>query len=100
MTMTNGKQQTLCVYSVVERGGMVNDMLKIGLALPHHDGRGFDVMLEALPLDNRLVLRENADGEKPGDEQLSLTSQVEAFERAVIEQCLFEAGGKVSPVLE
>lgn len=31
--------------------------LEIGRVLAHKDGNGFDVLLEALPLDGRLVLR-------------------------------------------
>jgi DNA-binding NtrC family response regulator len=31
---------------------------------------------------------------------LSLAEQVEAFERALIERCLSETGGKISAVLE
>jgi len=35
-----------------------------------------------------------------GSERLSLADQVEAFERALIERCLSETGGKISAVLE
>jgi len=35
-----------------------------------------------------------------GRERLSLAQQVEAFERALIERCLAETGGKISAVLE
>jgi hypothetical protein len=35
--------------------------LNIGLAFPHQDGKGFNVMLQALPLNSKLVLREAAD---------------------------------------
>jgi two-component system C4-dicarboxylate transport response regulator DctD len=35
-----------------------------------------------------------------GSERLSLAEQVEAFERALIERCLTETGGKISTVLE
>ena len=35
-----------------------------------------------------------------GSERLSLAEQVEAFERALIERCLSETGGKISAVLE
>jgi two-component system, NtrC family, C4-dicarboxylate transport response regulator DctD len=37
---------------------------------------------------------------EPGDERLSLAQQVEAFERALIERCLAETGGRISAVLE
>jgi len=35
-----------------------------------------------------------------GSERLSLSEQVEAFERALIERCLSETGGKINAVLE
>ena len=35
-----------------------------------------------------------------GSERLSLAEQVEAFERALIERCLSETGGKINAVLE
>jgi len=37
---------------------------------------------------------------EPGGERLSLAQQVEAFERALIERCLAETGGRISAVLE
>lgn len=30
---------------------------KIGAAFPHHDGQGFNVVLDAQPVDGRLTLR-------------------------------------------
>ncbi len=38
--------------------------LEIGAAWVHKDGKGFDVALEALPVDGRLVLRLNEPKEK------------------------------------
>jgi hypothetical protein len=32
--------------------------LNIGLAFPHKDGKGFNVVLQALPLDSEIVCRE------------------------------------------
>jgi hypothetical protein len=97
----DGKQQPLCIYSLNLRGGNEGDWMKIGSAYPHDDGKGFDLKLEVLPLNARLVLREppetaseNVDGRR------SLAQQVDAFERAVIEQCLAETGGKISAVME
>lgn len=31
---------------------------KIGAAWPHKDGKGFDLSLNAIPLDGRIVMRE------------------------------------------
>jgi len=100
--MHKDKAQALYVYSVAldehERDG--TDWIKIGLAFPHMDGKGFDVTLEALPLYARLVLREPAAAERRDGELPSLARQVEAFERALIEQCLVETGGKISAVID
>jgi DNA-binding NtrC family response regulator len=91
-------KQALCAYSV-SREGDDDRWIKIGLAVPHSDGKGFDVLLQALPLNARLVLREQVEDEKQEAERLSLADRVEAFERALIEQCLVETGGKVSAVM-
>ena len=40
--------------------------LNIGVAFPHKDGKGWNLQLQALPLDNKLVIRE-ADDEAPGE---------------------------------
>ena len=47
------------VYTVEDRGeGKDPFWLKIGAAFTHKDGNGFNVQLQALPTDGRLVLRE------------------------------------------
>jgi hypothetical protein len=37
--------------------------LNIGLAFPHKDSNGFNVVLQALPLDGKIVCREITDEE-------------------------------------
>ncbi len=37
--------------------------LNIGLAFPHRDGNGFNIVLQASPLDGKLVCREVTDDE-------------------------------------
>lgn len=98
--MGNTSRDAYCVYSIISRKGEGDSWVKIGMATPHPDGRGFDIALEALPLNARLVLREPADSEKQDGKPLSLPQQVDAFERAVIESCLVETSGKVSATLE
>jgi Bacterial regulatory protein, Fis family len=98
------------VYSAIPRRDNGENWLNIGLAVPHRDGKGFDVMLEALPLNPKLVMRSEDHGQQPAyarelihreqSKPASLRQQVEAFERALIEQCLIEAGGKVSAVIK
>ncbi len=45
-------------YSVIRREGQDDYWLNIGLAFPHKDGRGFNIVLQALPLDGKIVCRE------------------------------------------
>jgi len=53
------------VYTVIKREGQDDYWLNIGLAFPHRDGKGFNVVLQALPLDGKIVCREitNEEGE-------------------------------------
>ena len=44
-------------YTIVEREKDVPFWLNIGVAFPHKDTKGFNVMLQALPLNGKLVLR-------------------------------------------
>lgn len=57
------------VYSVEDRGEKEDPFwLKIGAAFPHKDEKGFNIVLSAFPIDNRLVLRapsDNGDNEAP-----------------------------------
>ncbi len=45
------------VYSVVPRKNQEDFWLNIGVAFPNSDGEGFNILLQALPLDGKLVLR-------------------------------------------
>jgi DNA-binding NtrC family response regulator len=102
--MSNGAPQILCVYSVVASVEENGRWLEIGKASPHRDGRGFDVVLEALPIGPKLVVRAQAETEAPaentGNRQASYAQRVAAFERALIERSLSEAGGNISDVME
>ena len=60
------------VYSVIERPRQEDFWLNIGMAFPHEKGDGFNVVLQALPLQGNggLVLRAydpEAREEKRGD---------------------------------
>jgi hypothetical protein len=54
------------VYTVIRREGQDDYWLNIGLAFPHRDGNGFNIVLQALPLDGKIVCREITDDE-PGE---------------------------------
>jgi len=111
--MSDNYSQVYHVYSTTARQGKGEDWLSIGLALPHQDGNGFDVMLRALPLNSKLILRRafetqqweahelaKQDRHRKPDMPRSLKQQLEAFERSLIEQCLMETGGKIAAVME
>ncbi len=56
-------------YSVIKRSDDKEDYwLNIGAAFEHEDGEGMNVLLQALPIDGKLVLRrykEEVEEEKP-----------------------------------
>jgi DNA-binding NtrC family response regulator len=110
--MRDSSSPAFRVYSAIPRQANSADWLSIGLAVPHQDGKGFDVILQALPLSPKLVLRDcttdllqTLNLSDPGRHRdpgraLSFKQQVDAFERALIEQCLLETGGNISAVME
>jgi hypothetical protein len=50
-------------YSVIRREDQDDYWLNIGLVFPHKDGSGFNLILQAFPLDGKIVVREIADGD-------------------------------------
>src|SRR3977135_2727774 len=110
--MRDSRSPAFRVYSANPPQANSADWLSIGLAVPHQDGKGFDVILQALPLSPKLVLRDcttdllqTLNLSDPGRHRdpgraLSFKQQVDAFERALIEQCLLETGGNISAVME
>ena len=44
-------------YTVIKREGKDDYWLNIGVAFAHEDKDGFNVLLQAMPLDGKLVLR-------------------------------------------
>ena len=57
------QQPTHRAYSVIKREGQDDFWLNLGLAFPHKDGKGFNIMLQALPIDGKIVCREITAGE-------------------------------------
>jgi hypothetical protein len=57
------KQPTHRAYSVIKREGQDDFWLNLGLVFPHKDGEGFNIMLQALPLDGKIVCRQVSDDE-------------------------------------
>lgn len=60
------KQPTHRAYSVIRREGQDDFWLNLGLVFPHKDGDGFNIMLQALPLDGKIVCREITEDDKAG----------------------------------
>jgi hypothetical protein len=56
-------------YSVIRREGQDDYWLNLGLVFPHKDGSGFNIMLQALPLDGKIVCREITDEDRGESEQ-------------------------------
>jgi hypothetical protein len=44
-------------YTVVKRQGKDDYWLNVGVAFAHEKGDGFNILLQAMPLDGKLVLR-------------------------------------------
>lgn len=50
-------EPTYTAYTVHKREGRDDFWIAIGAAFMHQDGDGFNVVLQALPLDGKIVLR-------------------------------------------
>ena len=55
------KHPTHRAYAVIRRDGQDDFWLNLGLVFPHKDGGGFNIMLQALPLDGKIVCRYISD---------------------------------------
>jgi hypothetical protein len=54
-----------------EQGEKRSVWTRVGAAWPNKDGRGFNVVLDVVPLDGRLILREPLERESAGGMQPS-----------------------------
>ena len=50
-------------YTVIKRQDADDFWLNLGVCFPHEDGAGFNLLLQALPLDGKIVLRVYTDAE-------------------------------------
>jgi hypothetical protein len=64
------QQPTYRAYTVVKREGQDDFWLAIGAAFMHQDGDGYNVVLQALPIDGKVVLRlpKEDKGDQPPQE--------------------------------
>jgi hypothetical protein len=55
-------------YTVIKREGQDDFWLPIGAAFMHQDGDGYNIVLQALPIDGKIVLRLPKDDQNEGTE--------------------------------
>jgi hypothetical protein len=53
----NDERMNYRAYTVIRREGDEDFWLPIGAAFAHKDGKGYNVTLQALPIDGKVVLR-------------------------------------------
>ena len=51
------QQPAYRAYTVIKREGQDDFWLAIGAAFMHQDGDGYNIVLQALPIDGKIVLR-------------------------------------------
>lgn len=56
--MTDERKPLFRVYTLCPRENDKPYWLNIGVAFPHKDGKGMNLVLQALPLDDKLIVRE------------------------------------------
>jgi hypothetical protein len=55
--MSNTHEPIYQAYTVVKREGQDDFWLNIGAAFMHQDGDGYNIILQALPINGKIVLR-------------------------------------------
>lgn len=66
--MADSQQPAYRAFTVIKREGADDFWLPIGAAFRHQDGEGLNLVLQALPIDGRVVLRvpKDDDGQTGG----------------------------------
>ena len=57
MTESTSKSPSHIAYQVRDREGQKGIWTRIGAAWPQKDGKGFNIQLDAIPLDGHIALR-------------------------------------------
>jgi hypothetical protein len=68
------QQPSFRAYTIIKREGQDDFWLAIGAAFMHQDGDGYNVVLQALPIDGKVVLRAPKDDQpeqQPQDDKVS-----------------------------
>jgi hypothetical protein len=79
--MANSQQPAYRAFTVVKREGTDDFWLPIGAAFAHQDGEGLNLVLQALPIDGRVVLRAPKDENEAGQNGSS-TRQASAKDKS------------------
>jgi hypothetical protein len=62
---STAKKPPYIAYSVRDRGeGKDSHWTEIGVAFPHKDGKGYDILFEVVPLSGRMSIRTNEPKQK------------------------------------
>jgi hypothetical protein len=77
------QQETHYAYSVIKREGKSDYWMNIGIVFPHKDGKGFNIMLQAIPFDQKIVLREVSEDKSARDQSSSRDAEDEKTRQAV-----------------
>jgi len=64
MARENSQHPSYRAYTVIKREGQDDFWQSLGAAFPHQDGKGFNIVLQALPIDGKIVLREPQEDER------------------------------------
>jgi hypothetical protein len=64
---TASAQPAFRAFCVSKREGQNDFWNDIGAAFPHRDGVGYSVVLSALPIDGKIVLRPAKDAREQGE---------------------------------
>jgi len=75
------QQPSYRAYTVIKREGQDDFWLAIGAAFMHQDGDGYNVVLQALPIDGKIVLRQPRD-EPAGQQQAERTAKTKPGSRS------------------
>ena len=51
------KKPSHIAYSIRQREGKESKWTEIGVAFPHKDGKGYDILFDVVPLSGRLTIR-------------------------------------------
>jgi len=76
--MTTQQKPAFTAYAVTKRGDDQDDWwTNIGAAFPHKDGEGYNIVLQAIPLDGKIVLRPPKEKDEGGTEHAQQTIREE-----------------------